>query len=177
MDLVPRLFDPQRGDILLDGVPLTELPLATLRSEIGYVPQESLLFSDTIGANVAYGVSDSDVDANANRDEIVRATEIAQLRETIEGLPDGFDTRLGERGINLSGGQKQRTAMARALARRPHIVLLDDALTAVDTHTEAAILAPPWALRHGVSPHTASARCATRIISSCWTRHDSDRAI
>jgi len=150
MDLVPRLFDPQRGVILLDGVPLTDLPLAALRSEIGYVPQESLLFSDTIGANVAYGVSDSD--ANPNRAEVVQATEIAQLRETVEGLPDGFDTRLGERGINLSGGQKQRTALARALARRPHIVLLDDALSAVDTHTEAAILA---GLRGALAGRTA----------------------
>jgi len=147
---VPRLFDPQRGVILLDGVPLTDLPLAALRSEIGYVPQESLLFSDTIGANVAYGVSDSD--ANPNRAEVVQATEIAQLRETVEGLPDGFDTRLGERGINLSGGQKQRTALARALARRPHIVLLDDALSAVDTHTEAAILA---GLRGALAGRTA----------------------
>jgi ATP-binding cassette subfamily B protein len=147
MDLIPRLFDPQRGDILVDGVSLRELPLSALRGEIGYVPQESLLFSDTIGANVAYGLSPSDEDdrgADHTRSDraaaVAQAVDIAQLRETITGLPDGLDTRLGERGINLSGGQKQRTALARALARRPRIVLLDDALSAVDTHTEAAIL-------------------------------------
>lgn len=164
MDLIPRLFDPQRGDILMDGVSLRELPLSVLRGEIGYVPQESLLFSDTIGANVAYGLTATDspniertnsegtnvestsIDGNGvpveTRDAaaVAQAVDIAQLRETIVGLPDGLDTRLGERGINLSGGQKQRTALARALARRPRIVLLDDALSAVDTHTEAAIL-------------------------------------
>ncbi len=147
MDLIPRLFDPQRGDILLDGVSLRELPLSALRGEIGYVPQESLLFSDTVGANVAYGLSPVDEDDrgadHTHTDRaaaVAQAVDIAQLRETITGLPDGLDTRLGERGINLSGGQKQRTALARALARRPRIVLLDDALSAVDTHTEAAIL-------------------------------------
>jgi ATP-binding cassette, subfamily B, multidrug efflux pump len=132
MDLVPRLYDPQEGEILIDGVPIRELSLATLRTEIGYVPQESFLFSDTIGSNLAYG---------ASTDEAGRwAAEIAQLTETVEGFPGGFETMLGERGINLSGGQKQRAALARALARRPGIVLLDDALSAVDTHTEAQIL-------------------------------------
>ncbi|MEQ1692086.1 MAG: ABC transporter ATP-binding protein, partial [Gemmatimonas sp.] len=137
IDLIPRMFDPQRGDVLLDGVSVRDVPLDTLRAEIGYVPQESLLFSETIGTNVAYGLS-----ADTIQPEMIdEATHIAQLSETIEGLPDRLDTRLGERGINLSGGQRQRTAMARALARRPHLVLLDDALSAVDTHTEAAILA------------------------------------
>jgi ATP-binding cassette subfamily B protein len=132
MDLVPRLYDPQEGEILIDGVPIRELSLVTLRTEIGYVPQESFLFSDTIGSNLAYG---------ASTDEAGRwAAEIAQLTETVEGFPGGFETMLGERGINLSGGQKQRAALARALARRPGIVLLDDALSAVDTHTEAQIL-------------------------------------
>jgi ATP-binding cassette, subfamily B, multidrug efflux pump len=155
MDLIPRLFDPQRGDVLMDGVSLRELPLSFLRGEIGYVPQESLLFSDTIGANVAYGLT-SDVGANdsvsVHAGTVAQAVDIAQLRETIVGLPDGLDTRLGERGINLSGGQKQRTALARALARRPRIVLLDDALSAVDTHTEAAILD---GLRGALSGRTA----------------------
>lgn len=159
MDLIPRLFDPQRGDILMDGVSLRELPLSALRGEIGYVPQESLLFSDTIGANVAYGLTSVDTDGlgtnttHADRSgAVAQAVDIAQLRETIVGLPDGLDTRLGERGINLSGGQKQRTALARALARRPRVVLLDDALSAVDTHTEAAILD---GLRGALSGRTA----------------------
>ena len=144
MDLVPRLFDPQEGEIVIDGVPIPELDLVTLRTEIGYVPQESFLFSDTIASNLAYGAASAD----AGR----WAAEIAQLAQTIEEFPGGFETMLGERGINLSGGQKQRAALARALARRPSIVLLDDALSAVDTHTEAEIL---HALRTTLAGRTA----------------------
>ena len=166
MDLIPRFFDPQRGEILLDGVPIRDIPLAQLRAEIGYVPQESLLFSETIGANVAYGLDANDAAANTNAhagphagphagahaDAVAQATGIAQLTDTLVTLPNGLDTRLGERGINLSGGQKQRTALARALARRPRVVLLDDALSAVDTHTEDAILS---GLRTALSGRTA----------------------
>lgn len=163
MDLIPRLFDPQRGTILLDGVPLAQIKLSSLREAIGYVPQESLLFSETIGANVAYGMSGDRVALHHTAElplstgldtepEVVEATKIAQLEETITGLPDAYATRLGERGINLSGGQKQRTALARALARRPRIVLLDDALSAVDTQTEAAIL---HGLQYALSGRTA----------------------
>ena len=144
MDLIPRLHDPQEGEILIDGVPIRELSLAELRGAIGYVPQESLLFSETIGANLAYGAGD---DASARW-----AAAIAALDETISSFPGGYDTWLGERGINLSGGQKQRAALARALARRPGIVLLDDSLSAVDTNTEAEILK---ALRDGLSGRTA----------------------
>jgi ATP-binding cassette subfamily B protein len=144
MDLIPRVYDPQEGDILIDGVPIRELSLVTLRTEIGYVPQESFLFSDTIESNLAYGAQS----AEAGR----WAAGIAQLSSTIEEFPGGFDTVLGERGINLSGGQKQRAALARALARRPGIVLLDDALSAVDTHTEAEILR---ALRTTLAGRTA----------------------
>jgi ATP-binding cassette subfamily B protein len=147
VDLVPRLHDPQRGEILLDGVPIHELGLDVLRAEIGYVPQESLLFSDTIAANVAYGVPDG-AEAGAGR----WAAGVAQLDATIAQFPGGYETILGERGINLSGGQKQRAALARALARRPAVVLLDDALSAVDTHTEAEIL---HALRDALASRTA----------------------
>lgn len=132
MDLIPRVHDPQEGEILIDGVPATRLPLHELRREIGFVPQESLLFSDTIGANLAYGTNDPS--------GVEWAAKTAQLEETIENFPGGHETMLGERGINLSGGQKQRASLARALARKPSIVLLDDALSAVDTHTEAEIL-------------------------------------
>lgn len=162
MDLIPRLFDPQRGEIVLDGVPIRDIALAELRAEIGYVPQESLLFSETIGANVAYGLHANDANAHANAqanaqanahaNAVAQATDIAQLTDTLVTLPSGLDTRLGERGINLSGGQKQRTALARALARRPRVVLLDDALSAVDTHTEDAILS---GLRTALSGRTA----------------------
>ena len=134
LDLIPRFFDPQEGQVLLDGIDIRELPIGALRAELGYVPQEALLFSETMGENIGYGLDVTDPE------RIQQATGIAQLRETIAGLPNGFDTRLGERGINLSGGQKQRTALARALARAPRVVLLDDALSAVDTQTEAAIL-------------------------------------
>ena len=132
IDLIPRLHDPQEGEILIDGMPVKSLPVHELRREIGFVPQESLLFSDTIAANLAYGANDNEA--------VKWAAETAQLSATIESFPGGFETMLGERGINLSGGQKQRASLARALARKPSIVLLDDALSAVDTHTEAEIL-------------------------------------
>ena len=144
MDLVPRLFDPQEGEILIDGIPVREIAPEALRAEIGYVPQESFLFSDTIRTNLEYGTASSE---NA-----VWAADVAQLSDTIAGFPGGIETMLGERGINLSGGQKQRVALARALARRPSIVLLDDALSAVDTHTEAEILR---ALRETLEGRTA----------------------
>ena len=166
IDLIPRLYDPQSGEILIDGVPLRDLSVATLRQEIGIVPQESLLFSDTIGSNLAYGQSDAEAmlrldaeqgatvagEASAPNTDVRWAANVAQLEETVSQFPGGYGTMLGERGINLSGGQKQRTALARALARRPAIVLLDDALSAVDTHTEAEILR---ALRDAVSGRTA----------------------
>lgn len=132
MDLIPRLHDPQEGEILLDGIPIRELTLRALRRETGYVPQESFLFGETIGRNLSYGSGDA---ASGKW-----AAGVAQLAGTIEDFAGGYETILGERGINLSGGQKQRAALARALARRPNIVLLDDALSAVDTHTEAEIL-------------------------------------
>jgi ATP-binding cassette subfamily B protein len=144
MDLVPRLFDPQEGMILIDGTPIRDVPMAELRREIGYVPQESFLFSDTIATNLSYGTNDSSAGQ--------WAAGVAQLAETIEEFPGSYETVLGERGINLSGGQKQRAALARALARKPRIVLLDDALSAVDTHTEAQIL---HALRTTLAGRTA----------------------
>jgi ATP-binding cassette, subfamily B, multidrug efflux pump len=146
VDLIPRIFDPQEGEVLIDGIPLRELPIASLRREIGAVPQESLLFSDTIAANLQYGRVDDAVEialgpTTGNEPDDPRwAARVAQLDETVSDFPGGYETMLGERGINLSGGQKQRAALARALARRPSIVLLDDALSAVDTHTEAEIL-------------------------------------
>jgi len=132
MDLIPRLYDPQEGTIFIDGVPIRELPLDELRREIGFVQQESILFSDTIAANLGFGSQD--------RESIEWAARTAQMESTIASFPGGYETMLGERGINLSGGQKQRASLARALAPKPPIVLLDDALSAVDTHTEAEIL-------------------------------------
>ena len=144
IDLIPRMYDPQEGEILIDGVPTRHVAPAELRREIGFVPQESLLFSDTIGANLAYGTQDP---ASAEW-----AATVAQLNQTIAEFPGRYETILGERGINLSGGQKQRASLARALAKTPSIVLLDDALSAVDTHTEAEILR---ALREALAGRTA----------------------
>jgi ATP-binding cassette subfamily B protein len=144
IDLIPRLYDPQEGEILIDGVPIASIPVHELRREIGFVPQESLLFSDTVGANLGYGTNQTG--------DVEWAAQVAQLSGTIENFPGKYETILGERGINLSGGQKQRASLARALARKPAIVLLDDALSAVDTHTEAEIL---HALRHALTARTA----------------------
>jgi ATP-binding cassette subfamily B protein len=144
IDLIPRMYDPQEGEILIDAIPTRRIPPRELRREIGFVPQESLLFSDTIGANLSYGTHDSE--------SAEWAASVAQLDKTIQDFPGRYETVLGERGINLSGGQKQRAALARALARKPGIVLLDDALSAVDTHTEAEILR---ALREALAGRTA----------------------
>ena len=141
MDLIPRLYDPQEGAILIDGVSIRELSLSQLRAEIGFVPQESFLFSDTIRSNLEYGLDGGNTtDPSLRSGQGEAGATVAQLTETIQHFPGGYETLLGERGINLSGGQKQRVALARALARHPSIVLLDDALSAVDTHTEAEIL-------------------------------------
>lgn len=133
--LLTRLYDPTEGRILLDGIPLTDVDPAELRRRIGMVPQDSFLFSNTIAGNIALGLDDEDP-----ADAVRRSAEVAQLHDQIVEFPKGYDTILGERGINLSGGQKQRATLARALARDPLILILDDALSAVDTHTEAAIL-------------------------------------
>jgi ATP-binding cassette, subfamily B, multidrug efflux pump len=136
--LLVRLHDPTEGEVLLDGVPLHRLPLKRLRAVIGIVPQDAFLFSDSIRANLSLGF---DVPDEHARDERVRsAARIAQLEDSIVEFTDGYDTRLGELGINLSGGQKQRATLARAVARDPAVLVLDDALSAIDTHTEHQIL-------------------------------------
>ncbi len=132
--LIPRLLDPVEGAVLFDGVNLRDVDPADLRRRIGFVPQETFLFSATVGENIAFGVE------NATPEEIRRAAEIAGLAGDIEGFPAGYDTIVGERGITLSGGQKQRTAIARAILRDPRVLILDDALSSVDTLTEDRIL-------------------------------------
>ena len=134
VELIPRLMDPTAGTVRVDGTDVREMPLRTLRAAVGYVPQEVFLFSDTIGNNIAFGVPEAEAEA------IREAAREADLIGNVEGFPLGFETRVGERGITLSGGQKQRTAIARALIRRAPILLFDDALSAVDTRTEATIL-------------------------------------
>jgi ATP-binding cassette, subfamily B, multidrug efflux pump len=135
--LLARLYDPTDGVVLLDGIPLQELALGTIRGAIGLVPQDAFLFSETIAENIALGIHDDAPDVMA---PVRAAAAIAQLDEAIGGFPHGFETRLGERGVNLSGGQRQRTTLARALARDPRILVLDDSLSAVDTQTERRIL-------------------------------------
>ncbi len=135
VSLIPRLYDVSHGAVLVDGHDVRRMPLATLRGAIGFVPQESFLFSDSVRENVAFGVAG---DAAAR---VQWAADVAQLSKDVADFPRGFETFVGERGITLSGGQKQRTALARALAADPRILILDDALSAVDTDTEERILA------------------------------------
>jgi ATP-binding cassette subfamily B protein len=136
LNLIPRLYDPPPGTVLVDGEDIRDLPLTVLRGAIGVVPQEAFLFSESIRENVAGGANRKKV-----REGLVEAcTRTARVDDDIRELNDGYDTLLGERGVNLSGGQKQRVAIARALAREPAILLFDDCLSAVDTETEKGIL-------------------------------------
>jgi ATP-binding cassette subfamily B multidrug efflux pump len=132
--LIPRLYDAPPGTLLIDGVPIREIPLRTLREHIGFVPQETFLFSETIHENVKLGTPD------ATEAQVERAAEISNILPEIRGFPKKFDTMVGERGLTLSGGQKQRTAISRAVIRDPRILILDDALSSVDTYTEETIL-------------------------------------
>ncbi|TFG52382.1 MAG: ATP-binding cassette domain-containing protein [Gemmatimonadales bacterium] len=131
-ELLVRSYDPDQGRVLLDGLDIRTIALGELRQNLGVVPQETFLFSATLRENILLGAPDD------GRLELV--AEVSQLAEALPDLPNGFDTMLGERGINLSGGQKQRAAIARALAQEPPVFILDDALSAVDAHTEARIL-------------------------------------
>ena len=138
VNLIGRIIDPDEGEILIDGRPIREFPVQVLRRFIGVVPQEPFLFSDTIAENIAYGLPETDVGELMPR--VRDVARLAQLDEDVVDFPMGYETRLGERGVTLSGGQRQRTALARAFIREPAILILDDALSAVDTQTEAAIL-------------------------------------
>jgi ATP-binding cassette, subfamily B, multidrug efflux pump len=134
VSLIPRLFDPPPGTLFVDGVDVREIPLATLRAAVGFVPQESFLFSASLRENVALGLAEDALP------RVEQASEIAQLARDVRDFPKGYETFVGERGLTLSGGQKQRTALARALATDPRILVLDDSLSAVDTETEERIL-------------------------------------
>lgn len=134
VSLVARLFDAEFGQVLIDQRPITTIPLQKLRAAIGYVPQETFLFSETLGANIAFG------DQQSGTEEIEQAALEAGLAEDVEEFPEKYLTKVGERGITLSGGQKQRATLARALIRRPRILIMDDSLSAVDSHTEVKIL-------------------------------------
>ncbi|HLU82915.1 MAG TPA: ABC transporter ATP-binding protein, partial [Trueperaceae bacterium] len=138
VNLLVRMIDPTEGQILINGIDHKRYPIEVLRRHIGLVPQEPFLFSDTIADNIAYGIPEAQPEVLEPK--LRRAAEIAQLAGDVDDFPRGFATNLGERGVTLSGGQRQRTAMARALVKDPTILILDDALSAVDTQTEASIL-------------------------------------
>ena len=127
------MYDPDEGNILIDGVPLREIKLDGYRKQIGYVPQDVFLFSDTVKNNIKFGHGEESGLWN-------EAAQMANVLEEVESLKNGFETKIGERGVTLSGGQKQRISLARALVNDPNILILDDSLSAVDTKTEKAIL-------------------------------------
>jgi ATP-binding cassette subfamily B protein len=134
INLIPRLYDIIGGELLIDGMDIRKIPLDVLRSNIGFVPQETFLFSETIAENICYGVD------NYNEEDLKMAAEISQMDKEVLEFPKQYETMIGERGITLSGGQKQRSSIARAIMRNPKILILDDALSAVDTYTEERIL-------------------------------------
>ena len=161
--LIPRMIDPTRGTVHLDGFDLREFDPEALRREIGFVPQETFLFSATLGQNIAFGVP------GATNEQIRRAAALAGLGPDLEGFPNGLETIVGERGITLSGGQKQRTAIARAILRDPSILILDDALSSVDTVTEETILRNLAGVMKGrttilISHRVSTVRLAGRIF-------------
>jgi ATP-binding cassette subfamily B multidrug efflux pump len=155
VNLIPRVTEAPENTVLLDGVTVRDYPLAQLRSSIGYVPQETFLFSDTLAENIAFGVE------TADRRQIEWAADVAGLADDISGFPDGLDTLVGERGLTLSGGQKQRTAIARAILREPRILILDDALSSVDTYTEEKILTKLRGVMRGRTSLIVSHRIST----------------
>ena len=162
VSLIPRLQDADPGQVLIDGRPIREYPLAELRAAIGFVPQETFLFSTTIQDNIAFGRPD------ASMDQVLDAAETAHIGKEILEFPHGFRTVVGERGVTLSGGQKQRSAIARALIREPRILILDDALASVDTYTEEQILSGLRAAMQGrttllIAHRASTARNADRI--------------
>jgi ATP-binding cassette subfamily B multidrug efflux pump len=161
--LIPRLLDPDEGQVLLGGVDLREFDPAELRRIIGMVPQETILFSATLAENIAFGVE------QATREQIAQAAEQAGLGPDLASFPQGLDTLIGERGLTLSGGQKQRTAIARAILRDPRILILDDALSSVDTLTEERILQGLASVMRGrttilISHRVSTVRQADRIV-------------
>jgi ATP-binding cassette, subfamily B, multidrug efflux pump len=161
-NLISRLYDVREGEIMIDDIPIRHYNLNNLRSQIGYVPQDVFLFSDTIYNNIAFGM------VAPEEERVMQAAKDADVYENIRAFPQGFETRIGERGITLSGGQKQRVSIARAVVREPKILMLDDALSAVDTKTENTILNSLKRIMHGrttiiISHRVSSAKLANKI--------------
>ena len=158
MSLIPRLYEAPPGTVFVDGHDVRRIPLAVLRGAVGFVPQETFLFSDTVGENIAFGLRTEGEEAQRT---VAWAAELSQLAKDVADFPKGYDTFVGERGITLSGGQKQRAALARALATLPRILVLDDALSAVDTYTEEEILKGLKEVRSGRTTFLVSHRIST----------------
>ena len=169
VNLIPRIYDAEPGAVLIDGRPIRQFPLDSLRRQIGFVPQETFLFSDTIRENIAYGTAQeiSPKTVETSLDDIKAAATAANIAQDIESFPEGYNTMVGERGITLSGGQKQRTAIARALLRSPRILILDDALSSVDTNTEDKILNHLRAIMRGRTTIFISHRVSTVRNADC----------
>jgi len=162
-NLMLRLYDTSSGKIKLDGTSIEKLNISSMRNQMGYVPQDVFLFSDTIANNIAFGGK------NISKEKIHKAAKDADLYDNVIDFAEGFETMLGERGITLSGGQKQRASIARAIVRDPKILILDDALSAVDTNTENTILNSLAELMKGrttviISHRVSSAKLADKII-------------
>jgi ATP-binding cassette, subfamily B, multidrug efflux pump len=162
-NLISRLYDVSAGEIRIDDIPIADFNITNLRSQIGYVPQDVFLFSDTILNNIGFGLDQPD------EERVLKAAKDADVYHNIMSFPQGFATRVGERGITLSGGQKQRVSLARAIVREPRILMLDDALSAVDTKTENTILNSMRSVMQGrttliVSHRVSSAKLANKII-------------
>lgn len=155
VNLLPRMFDVSQGQVLIDGVDVRDIPLSPLRRQIGYVPQETFLFSVPLEENIGYGVE------ALSKERIQQIMQHAQLTKDVEDFPEGIATMIGERGVTLSGGQKQRTSLARAIAKEPAILVLDDAMSSVDTHTEADILKHLQTVMQGRTTIIISHRCST----------------
>jgi ATP-binding cassette, subfamily B, multidrug efflux pump len=161
--LIARMYDAREGEILIDDIPIEHYNLNSLRTQLGYVPQDVFLFSDTIHNNIAFGLTDT------HEERVISAAKDADVYKNIMEFPNGFQTRVGERGITLSGGQKQRVSIARAIVREPKILMLDDALSAVDTKTESNILSSLKRIMQGrttiiISHRVSSAKLANKII-------------
>ncbi len=161
VSLIPRLFDAAPGTVFVDGHDVRKIPLAVLRGAVGFVPQETFLFSDTVRENVAFGLRTTSIDESEVVRRVEWAADVAQLAKDVAEFPQGYETFVGERGITLSGGQKQRTALARALAVLPRILVLDDSLSAVDTYTEEEILKGLKQVRAGRTTFLVSHRIST----------------
>ncbi len=157
--LIPRFFDPVAGRVTLDGVDLRELDLRALRSQVGIVPQETLLFSGSVAENIRYGRPD------ASDDEVVEAAVAANAHGFISAFPEGYATTVGERGLQLSGGQRQRVAIARALLKNPRILILDEATSSLDSESEAAVQAALERLMDGRTTFVIAHRLSTVVAA------------